>query len=101
MSAQLKLVEPGHITLEGQLDFVNAMAVRRELQQSLEQVQGAVTLDLSGVSHANSVGLSLILFAARIVTARGDQLRVVNMPEGLQSIARVCELEDWLASVAA
>lgn len=101
MSAQLKQAEAGVFTLEGELDFTSAMDVRRQLQESLAQVAGRITLDLSAVTHANSVGLSLILFAARIVTARGDQLRVVNMPAGLQSIARVCELDEWLASVAA
>lgn len=101
MSAQLKSGEAGHILLEGKVDFASAMGLRQELEKAVAQVQGTVTLDLAGVTHANSVGLSLILFVARIVTARDDQLRVVHLPDGLLSIARVCELEDWLTSVAA
>ncbi|KAA0692479.1 anti-sigma factor antagonist [Halopseudomonas laoshanensis] len=101
MSAQVKRGEQGVIALEGQLDFGSAMDVRKQLQQSLADTQGDITLDLSGVEHSNSVGLALILLVARIVSERGDQLRVVSMPAGLESIARVCELDDWLTTLAA
>lgn len=101
MSAQVTHDEQGLIAVKGQLDFDSAMPLREQLQQSLSETQGNITLDLSGVDHSNSVGLALILLVARIVTARGDQLRVVSVPEGLQGIARVCELEDWLATLAA
>ena len=101
MSAQVVRGEQGMIALQGQLDFSSAMQVRQQLQQSLADVTGDITLDLSGVEHANSVGLALILFVARAVSVRGDQLRVIGLPAGLQSIAQVCELEDWLTTLAA
>lgn len=101
MSAQVIRGEQGMIALQGQLDFASAMLVQQQLQQSLADVAGDITLDLSGVEHANSVGLALILFVARVVSARGDQLRVIGLPAGLQSIAQVCELEDWLTTLAA
>lgn len=101
MSAHITRGEQGVIALTGRLDFANAMQVRQQLQQTLAEIKGDVTLDLSGVEHSNSVGLALILEVARSVSERGDQLRVVGMPAGLQSIAQVCELEDWLATLAA
>lgn len=101
MSAQVTRGEQGVVALAGQLNFDNAMQLRQQLLQSLADTQGNVTLDLSAVEHSNSVGLALILLVARTVSARGDQLRVISVPEGLQSIARVCELEDWLATLAA
>ncbi|PCC99153.1 lipid asymmetry maintenance protein MlaB [Halopseudomonas pelagia] len=101
MSAQVTRGEQGVIALAGQLNFDSAMDVRKQLQQNLADTQGDITLDLSGVEHSNSVGLALILLVARIVSERGDQLRVVSMPAGLESIARVCELDDWLTTLAA
>jgi phospholipid transport system transporter-binding protein len=101
LSAQVTLGEAGQLKLAGQIDFASAMPLRRQLEQSLAQTSGPVTLDLSGVTRANSVGLSLILLVARILSERGDTLRVVALPDGLKSIARVCELEEWLTSVAA
>ncbi|MFT6466389.1 STAS domain-containing protein [Halopseudomonas sp.] len=101
MSAQVKRGEQGVIALEGQLNFDSAMDVRQQLQESLADTQGDITLDLSGVEHSNSVGLALILVVARIVSERGDHLQVVSMPAGLKSIASVCELDDWLTTLAA
>lgn len=101
MSTQVTQGAQGLIAIDGELNFDNAMQLHQQLQQSLAEIQGDVTLDLSAVVHSNSIGLALILLVARIVAARGDQLRVVSMPEGLQSIARVCELEDWLTTLAA
>lgn len=100
MTAQV-LIDKQCVRIEGALDFHTAMDVRAQLQRALQVVQGDMVLDLAGVEHANSVGLSLILLLARGLEARNSRLQIQNMPAGLQSIARVCELEDWLDGLAA
>lgn len=54
------------------------------------------TLDLAGVTAADSAGLACVL--AMLATARrqGGELRVVNMPSSLHALARVCEVEPLL-----
>lgn len=99
MSASITSVQDGLIRLEGALDFISAVNLRGELEQSVRAQTGDVVLDFSGVSQTNSVGLSLILVAARALAERNATLRLQHLPEGLQSIARVCELEDWLDSL--
>lgn len=96
MSARVNSGAQGQLALEGELTFANAMDMRSQLQQALASMRGDIILDLSAVTRSNSVGLSLILLVARIVSERGDRLRVVSLPVGLHSIARVCELDDWL-----
>lgn len=99
MSASIASDKGGLIQFEGELDFNSAVSLRSELEQAVRTQSGDVTLDFAGVSHTNSVGLSLILVAARALDGRNGNLRLQNVPAGLQSIARVCELEDWLGTL--
>lgn len=99
MSATIATDQGGLIRLEGELDFTSGVDLRAKLEQAVRAHTGDVTLDFAAVTHTNSVGLSLILVAARAQAGAGS-LRLRNVPAGLQSIARVCELEDWLATLA-
>lgn len=100
MSASIASDKSGLIRFEGELDFTSGVSLRAELEQAVKAQTGDVTLDFAGVTHTNSVGLSLILVAARAQADGSGRLRLQNVPAGLQSIARVCELEDWLATLA-
>ena len=53
-------------------------------------------LDFAQVTQANSVALSLLLRAAEQAQRAGRSLQVRSLPAGLQSMAQVCGLEDWL-----
>lgn len=99
MSASIATDNNGLIRFEGELDFTTAVRLRGELEQAVKAQSGDVTLDFAGVSQTNSVGLSLILVAARSMGERESSLRLQNVPKGLQSIAKVCELEDWLGTL--
>lgn len=99
----MKLItdQAGRLRLEGELDFAAAVAVRPELEKQLDAAGGPVTLDLSGLTRVNSVGLSLILVAARRLERQSGSLVVCGVPAGLQSMAAVYGLDQWLASIAA
>lgn len=99
MSASAQLAGPGLVRLAGDLDFASAVPLRSELERALVDAGSRVTLDFADVTRSNSVGLSLILLAARLLEQRSGSLQVTALPEGLQSIASVCELDEWLASI--
>lgn len=100
MSIRLLADQPDRLRLEGELDFVSAAAVRPELERRVTAAGSSVNLDMSGVTRVNSVGLSLILVAARVAESRGGSLSVSGLPSGLQSMAVVCGLDQWLDSIA-
>ncbi len=99
MSASITSDNSGLILLEGELDFTSAVSLRTDIEEVIKAQSGDVTLDFAKVTLTNSVGLSLILVAARALEGQAGSLRLKNVPAGLQSIARVCELEDWLATL--
>lgn len=101
MSIRLLADQPDRLRLEGELDFASAVALRPELERRVNAAGSSLHLDLSGLTRVNSVGLSLILVVARIVEAQGGSLSVSGVPAGLQSMAVVCGLDQWLDSIAA
>lgn len=97
--ASVQIDAEGVVRLAGVIDFDSAGALRDGLRQAAARGQGPLVLDMSGVTQANSVGLSLILRAAEHGRQQGRELRLRSVPEGLQSIARVCGLDAWLVDV--
>jgi anti-sigma B factor antagonist len=57
MGLQIDHVEPGHLRLEGELDFASFDPLR----EALSAVIGPVALDVSGLSFLDSTGLRVIL----------------------------------------
>jgi anti-anti-sigma factor len=57
MGLQIDHVEPGHLRLEGELDFASFDPLR----DALIAIMGPVTLDVSGLGFLDSTGLRVIL----------------------------------------
>ena len=101
MSAQVRH-EGQQLRVQGELDFVSAPALRDALARAIVASAGQpLTLDFSAVSHSNSVGLSLLLSAARTAHEHKVSLQVARLPAGLISMAGVCGLNDWLNRLSA
>ena len=85
----------GDWQLEGELDYYTVPDV---LARSARRVagEGAIRVDLKGVTRADSAGLALLLAWLRDAERAGRSISFVNVPAQLQSIARVCGLEEIL-----
>jgi phospholipid transport system transporter-binding protein len=78
--------------LEGELCF---STVRRFLAQA-EQLAASGTLDLSGVSRADSAGLALLLELDRLSRARGAPLELRGASEQVRRLAAFFGLDSIL-----
>jgi phospholipid transport system transporter-binding protein len=94
-SFSLTTTTPGTLGVSGPLTFATAthalVAARAELDRS-----GQSTLDLSGVTHADSAGLATLLALLAHTRTQGKTLAVTHIPEGLQALARVSGVEALL-----
>ena len=86
---------PGTLAVSGVLSFDTAASALRDIQAAL--AKGLVTkLDLAGVRHSDSAGLSCVLAVAAEAARRGHALQVVPVPAGMQELAQVCEVDRLL-----
>ncbi len=101
MTARL-VQDAERVRLEGELDFVSVMPLHEELKRLIAASAGTqVILDLSGLTRVNSVGMSILLMAARVAGANQVHLQVTGLPAGLISMAAVCGLDEWLNTLSA
>jgi phospholipid transport system transporter-binding protein len=82
--------------LAGALDFSSVPEIWLSLEKLL-RAGGELTLSLSGVNHANSAGLVLLVEARDLARQGNCQLKLVDIPEELLDLARMSRCEDLIA----
>lgn len=83
-------------TFAGALTFDDAMSVL-EASATLPLPPSGV-VDLSGVAHADSAALAVLLALRRRATAENARLSFASVPPMLDSLARVYGIEEILTS---
>jgi phospholipid transport system transporter-binding protein len=86
--------EDGRIVLSGPVTLANVAQVLEEGRRHL--AEGAATVDLAEVSELDSSALALLLAWLREAKAAGRALAFTNLPESLQTIARLYGVQDLL-----
>jgi phospholipid transport system transporter-binding protein len=94
-SFSLTTTAPGTLGVSGALTFATAANALETARAELDR-SGQTTLDLSGVTHADSAGLATLLALLAHARTQGKTLAVTHTPEGLQALARVSGVESLL-----
>lgn len=89
-AVRLEQPDADTLALSGALTFATVKHAFAEAGRVL--ADGAQTrLDLGGLARADSAGLACVLALAAATDRAGRRLEVVNWPEGLHSLAEVCD----------
>jgi len=93
--ASLSRRDDGRYALRGELGFNTVSAL---LKHSGEMFEGgeAITVDLDGVTRADSAGLSLLIEWWRQARSQGQEIRYINLPEQMLAMAKLGGLEELL-----
>ncbi|TCV92136.1 phospholipid transport system transporter-binding protein [Luteibacter rhizovicinus] len=84
----LETSAPDTLAVTGALSFTTAAAVLEATTAELTR-GGQTTLDLAGVTHADSAGLACLLAVLASARSQGRTLTVSNVPAGLHALAQV------------
>jgi phospholipid transport system transporter-binding protein len=94
--AQLVENEDGSWLLQGELGFNSVPSVLKHAGISMLGKQ-QVTVDLKGITRADSAGLALLVEWLRESQLAGNSIVFLNVPAQMLSIARVCGLDEILS----
>lgn len=94
--AQLVENEDGNWLLQGELGFNSVPSVLKHAGVSMLGKQ-QVTVDLKGITRADSAGLALLVEWLRESQLAGSSIVFLNVPAQMLSIARVCGLDEILS----
>ena len=86
----------GIISLQGSLLLVTVESVLKQSSPIFVQQAGDLTIDLAGVSHADSAGLALLIHWVRELRAAGRYLSYIQTPTHLLRLAHANGVEDIL-----
>jgi phospholipid transport system transporter-binding protein len=86
--------DPGCLALSGALTFESTPGLYRETLKLFQPPGRIDSVDLSGITAADSAGLALLLEWQALQRAASRDLEVRNAPEGLLSLARLAEADD-------
>ena len=90
-SAMLVEQGPGRYAITGELGFTTVTELLHSSQSLLSNAQ--MQIDLSGVKHADSAGLSLLVEWLRLAKQQGRRLEYVALPAQLKALAGISEVE--------
>lgn len=88
--------EGNNFVIRGELNMQTVPAVAESARNVIKQVSGEVSVDLSGVSRADSAGLALLIELQRLSRQQQCAIRFLNLPEQLSQILHLSELDDIL-----
>jgi phospholipid transport system transporter-binding protein len=89
--------EGGSYRLQGPLVFDSVPDLYAGLVGKLRE-SGDLTIDLSGVTRADSAGMALLVEWQRLARAEGGKVKLVNMPPQVVRMVRVTGLEELLGT---
>jgi phospholipid transport system transporter-binding protein len=86
--------ESGRMMVSGPVTLANAAGLLEEGRRHL--AEGVASIDLGEVTEMDSAALALCLAWLRDARAAGRSLAFANLPESLQTIARLYGVHDLL-----
>jgi len=83
----------GRVRLQAPLRFATVAGLRRQGLELIAAAGAELTIDLSGVSAADSAGLALLIDWLARARAGHKKLLYVAPPEALRALARISDVE--------
>ncbi len=101
MSANVKIAD-GRLELSGQITADNAVSLRRQGEGWIASLapEAQVAVDLTAVTSASSLLLSLLLCWGRAAKTRSQQLTFEGASDHLLELARLNGVAGWLTGSA-
>jgi len=86
--------------LEGPINFENFAAMRKAGEALVDGGEGAVSIDLGGLTQANSLAVSAMVAWFRRASRQDKTLTFINVSEPMKKIIRVSGLQDILLGIS-
>ncbi len=82
--------------ISGEMSFATVAGLLKSSERMFADASGALEVDLSAVSRADSAGLVLLIEWLRQAKGLGREIRYVGVPQQMMAIAVASDLEEVL-----
>lgn len=84
--------ETATVTLAGEIDFSNSLAVRDWLKDACARTTGELRLGLAGLSYIDSSGLAILIEIRKFLKAKDRSVRIVNVSSQVQKLFSLTQI---------
>ena len=95
-SFRIERADASNVRVSGAIGFGDATEAVKRTDELFAANANDVTVDLGGLSRADSATLGVLLLWAAAAATRRVRLRFANLPQGLQALAHLCDAEPLL-----
>ena len=74
---------------EGRVDGANALEFHEALEAAISSDDGAMVLDLGGISYISSAGLRVVLLVAKTLQKQSAKMAVCSLSEPIREIFEI------------
>jgi anti-sigma B factor antagonist len=82
----------GSARIEGEIDFTNSLAVREWLKDFVNESQGELLLDLSGLSYIDSSGLAVLIEVRKYLRSLNRSIRITAVSNQVQKLFTLTQI---------
>ena len=82
--------------LTGELDFVTVPGLLSESESIFTASTTPISIDLSGVTRANSAGMALLIEWKALAKQAGVEVNFQRIPAEIEHLSAVCKVEELL-----
>lgn len=90
--------ENGIVMVDGDLTIATATQALRQVESLLATAGESIVFDFANLQRADSAALALLLETIRRAGVAGKKLAYRNIPDRLHQLARICELDEIIAT---
>ncbi len=94
--SKITRIDESTFAVEGDMQVDDALALRVEGEVLLGTLSSVITVDLARVGGVGSAGISVLMCWMRKAELLGKRLAIINMPDKMYDVSRVCGLEEIL-----
>lgn len=84
------------LRLHGELDASNTDHLGHAVSDALEHHLPIIVVDLSGLSFADCAGLSVLVWAHKLLATRGQELLITGAKPAVQRLLHLTDLDTYL-----
>jgi phospholipid transport system transporter-binding protein len=95
-NGHIQASEDGFVHLRGDLTFDSTPFLYEELESRFESTGDIITVDLADIDRSDSSGLALLLEWQAMANRQHRKLRILNAPDILMRLAKLCEADKLL-----
>jgi anti-sigma B factor antagonist len=86
--------EENLVRLSGEVNFTSTTKVRAKFNEYLQRSDGALRLDLGGLSYMDSSGLAVFIELKKKLRSQGRELEIVDLHPNAEKVFRLTQVAE-------